>query len=175
VVDALVALIDEGCAHPTVPEVADRAGVSVRIVYHHFGGIQELLVAAVALQSDRYDDLLFTIPPRGTTELRISALCRQRRFYFEEVGPVYLMALARAHGDVGLHAVLGADRAKLRDQMSRTLAPELEARVGGGVELLDALEHATGWDAWQALRHAGIRTAPSAERVMALTVTGLLG
>ncbi len=172
--EALVALIDERNSHPTIPDVADRAGVSVRIVYHHFGGIRELLVAAVGLQADRHRDLLFTIPPRGSTHLRITALCRQRRLYFEQVTPVFLVALARARGEAGLDVLLGDDRAALREQLARTLAPELASRKEGAPELLDALELATGWDAWRALRGAGARTAPSAERVMALTATSLL-
>ena len=94
-VEALLTLVDEGGVHPTIPDVAARADVSVRTVYHHFGGIQELLVAAMELQADRYRDLLFAIPPKGSTELRITALCRQRRFYFEQVTPVFLMALTR--------------------------------------------------------------------------------
>ena len=83
------------------------------------------------------------------------------------------MALARARGEAGLDVLLGDDRAALREQLARTLAPELASRKEGAPELLDALELATGWDAWRALRGAA-RTAPSAERVMALTATSLL-
>ena len=174
-VEALLTLVDEGGVHPTIPDVAARADVSVRTVYHHFGGIQELLVAAMELQADRYRALLFAIPPKGSTELRITALCRQRRFYFEQVTPVFLMALTRARAESGLEVLLGDDRSVLRAQLAVTLAPELAARELGGAELLAALAHATGWEAWRALRGAGARTAPSAERVMALTATSLLG
>ena len=170
-----MALIDERSPHPTIPDVAARAGVSVRIVYHHFGGIQELLVAAVALQSDRHRDLVFTIPPRGAVALRVTALCRQRRMYFEQVSPVYRMAVARAGDDAALHRLLADDRAVLRAQLAATLAPELAARQIRSTEFLDALAHATGWDTWRSLRDAGGRTAPSAERVMALTAASLLG
>jgi len=175
VLTALVALIDERSPHPTIPDVAARAGVSVRIVYHHFGGIQELLVAAVARESDRHRHLMFAIPPRGSADLRITALCRQRRMYFEQVSPVYQMALARARDQVALRDLLADDRAVLRAQLASTLAPELAARPSGSTELLDALAHATGWDMWRSLRDAGDRTAPSAERVMVLTAASLLG
>jgi hypothetical protein len=84
------------------------------------------------------------------------------------------MALVRARGEPALHVLLADDRAALRAQLARTLAPELSARRTGQAELLDALAHATGWDAWQSLRDDGDRTAPSAERVMALTATSLL-
>jgi hypothetical protein len=95
--------------------------------------------------------------------------------FFERVSPVYLMALTRARGEAELHLLLADDRAVLRTQLAHTLAPELSARRSGASELLDALAHATGWDTWRSLRDAGGRTAPSAERVMALTATSLLG
>ncbi|HEY5108662.1 MAG TPA: TetR/AcrR family transcriptional regulator [Acidimicrobiales bacterium] len=172
--DALLALIREGADQPTVPVVAARAHVSARIVYYHFGGIHELLVAAVTFQSDRNRDLLFAIPPRGPSSLRISALCRQRRLYFEEITPVLGTALAKTQGQVGFRNLLADDRTLLRDQLARTLGPELRTCGDRAPETLDALEHATGWDTWRALRHVSGHSPPAAERVMAMTAAGLL-
>ena len=80
--------------------------------------------------------------------------------YFEQVSPVYRMALARARDDAALHGLLAEDRAVLRAQLAGTLAPELAARRVGSAELLDALAHATGWDAWRSLRDAGAAPPP---------------
>lgn len=168
-----MALVDEG-ARPTVPDVAQRAGVSVRTVYHHFDGVQQLLEAGVFLQSARHRGLLFTIPPHGRSELRIAALCRQRRHYFEEVTPIRRLALSRSTTGSGPGALVAADRAVLRDQLAHTLAPELGTRGDGGADLLDALEHAMDWNAWNGLREDRRRSPTSAERVMALTATSLL-
>ena len=175
VVEALVDLIDDGGTHPTAKRVAQRAGVSVRLVYHHFVGVHGLLLAAVALQSERHRHLLFAIPPRGPPELRIKALCRQRRLYFEELTPVYRVAHDRAHAEGGLDALLAGDRTVLRNQLAYTLGPELAARGSGGPELLDALEQATGWHAWRALRDVRDNSAPVAERAMAFVAERLLG
>jgi AcrR family transcriptional regulator len=172
--DALVALVDEGTTRPTVPQIARRAGVSVRTVYHQFDSIRQLLEAGVYLQATRHRAMLFTIPPRGTSELRITALCRQRRFYFEKVTPIRRFALSRASQGVTPETLADADRAILRDQLAHTLAPELDMRGDHGPDLLDALEHATGWDAWNGLRDGRARSPTSAERVMALTATSLL-
>ena len=172
--DALIDLLDEGTDHPTVPEVAVRAGVSVRIVYHHYGSVQRLLEATVAHQSARHRHLLFPIPPRGQADIRIRALCRQRRMFFEAVTPVLRLADRRSPGTAGAGGLPVADRALLRDQLARTLAPELSARGGGADDVLDALEHATSWETWRGLRDVGGHTAPSAERVMVRTVNGLL-
>jgi len=174
-VEALVDLIDGGEAHPTTKQTAHRAGVSVRLVYHHFGGVHGLLLAAMALQSERHRYLLFSIPPRGPPELRIKALCRQRRLYFEEMTPVYRLAHARAYAEADLSVLLGEDRSVLRSQLAHTLHPELRARGAAAPELLDALEQATGWDAWRALRDGLDHSAPSAERVMAFTAGSMVG
>ena len=174
-VEALVDLVDGGETHPTTKQTANRAGVSVRLVYHHFGGVHGLLLAAIALQSDRHRYLLFSIPPRGPPELRIKALCRQRRLYFEEMTPVYRVAHARPYADVDLSVLLGDDRTVLRSQLAHTLDPELRARGAAAPDLLDALEQATGWDAWRALRDGLDHSAPSAERVMAFTAGSMVG
>ena len=174
-VEALVDLIDEGETHPTTRQAAHRADVSVRLVYHHFGSVRSLLLAAVTLQSERHRDLLFAIPPRGSPTLRIKALCRQRRLYFEEITPVYRVAYARAFAEDGLGELLANDRTVLRGQLARTLAPELGSRGDASPALLDALEQITGWDAWRALRDTRDHSAPAAERVMAFTAGCLLG
>jgi AcrR family transcriptional regulator len=174
VVEALVELIGEGDNRPTTRKAAHRAGVSVRLIYHHFGGVHGLLLAAVAHQSERHRDLLFTIPPRGPPELRVKALCRQRRLYFEEMTPVYRAAHSRAHLEAGLDALFADDRTILRRQLAHTLDPELAPLQGAAPQLLDALEQATGWDTWRSLRDGGNHSAPSAERVIAFTAACLL-
>ena len=174
VLDAVVAHLGERDTEPTMIDVAARAHVSVRIVYYHFGGISDLLMSAVTFQSDRYRGLLFAIPPRGPSIIRISALCRQRRLYFEEITPALTAALAKVDRRLGLLDLLADDRTLLRDQLASTLAPELHVRGCHAPETLDALEHATGWETWRALRHSGGHSLASAERVMAITAASLL-
>ena len=174
-VEAVVELVDEGDSSPTPIQAAARAGVSVRLVYHHFRGMDRLLLAAVAFQSDRHRTILFAIPPRGTPELRIQALCRQRRLYFEEMTPIYRVAHARPQVARGLRDLLADDRTALRQQLSDTLGPEVGAHDGSNEALLDALEHATGWEAWRSLRDTHHHSAPSAERAMGFAARRLLG
>jgi len=171
--EALVDLVDDGASGPTTRQVADRAGVSLRLVFHHFRDARGLHVAAVALQSERHRDTLFAIPPRGPPDLRIRALCRQRRLYFEGLAPVYRVAAGRPGTDAALRDLLADDRERMRTQLAGTLAPEVAARGPDAESLLDALEQATGWEAWWALRFARGRTPAAAERSMAATA-GLL-
>jgi hypothetical protein len=85
------------------------------------------------------------------------------------------VARARAANGAGLDDLLAADRSALRGRLAVTLAPELEASGGASADVLDALEQATGWDAWRALRDVRGHTAPSAERAMAFTASCLIG
>jgi len=174
-VEALVDLVDQGATAPSIQQIADRVGVSVRVVFHRFDGKDELILASVALQSERHRAVLFAIPAKGPAELRVRALCRQRRLYFEEITPIYQVANALACTPDGLRQLLSDDRKVLRDQLATTLAPEVRARGPLSEELVDALERATGWDAWRALRHSEGSSVAAAERAMVFTAVHLLG
>jgi AcrR family transcriptional regulator len=173
-IEAAVLLIGEERTAPTSARTAARAGVSVRLVFHHFRGMEGLLVAAASRQSDRHRGILFAIPARGPPDLRIRALVRQRRLFFEAMAPTYRVAHDREHAVAGFERLLDDDRSVLRGQLEDTLAPEIGARAPEEAELLDALEQATGWDTWRSLRDDRHRSAPSAERVMAYAVGRLL-
>ena len=42
IADALLSLIDEGDLQPTATRIAERAGISLRLIYHHFGDLEAL-------------------------------------------------------------------------------------------------------------------------------------
>jgi AcrR family transcriptional regulator len=174
-IEALVDLVDKGATAPTTLQVADRAGVSVRLVFHHFGGKDGLILASMAFQSERHRSILFAIPAKGPAVLRIQALCRQRRLYFEEITPIYRVARSLATTADGMRQLLADDRELLRHQLAITLAPEVRARETQSEELVDALERATGWDAWRALRDSQGTSVAAAERAMTFTAVHLLG
>ena len=148
--------------------------MSVRVLFRHFHGIEGLLAPAVARQAERHRPQLFEIPPGLLPSVRIEAVCRQRRLYFEVMAPVLRIAQARAHAVAGLDDLLADDSAVSRSQLARTFGPELADRGAAAAELLDALVLATAWDAWRSLRGPGARSAAQSERVMAFTVGRLL-
>jgi len=170
-----VALVDDGADLPTTGQVAARAGVSVRVLFHHFHGTRALMVAAVVLQSERHRGVLFAVPPRGPPDLRVRALCRQRRIYFEGLAPIVRVAGARLDAARDLDALLAGDRARLQRQLASTLAPEVDARGAEAARLLEALQDATGWEAWRALRDVRGLSPAGAERAMAYAAHRLLG
>ncbi|MGH3579039.1 MAG: TetR/AcrR family transcriptional regulator, partial [Mycobacterium sp.] len=174
IVDALIDLINGGNPHPSTRQVAARAGVSLRTVYHHFGDAEILFHSAAGLHLSRHQSLVADITPQGPTDARIRAVCHQRRQLFEAIGPVLRVAHARAQWSPSLNELLVRHRARLRQQLAFTLGPEIAARVPEASVVLEALEVATGWQSWNALRFEAGRSAPSAEQFMAFSVIRIL-
>jgi TetR/AcrR family transcriptional regulator of autoinduction and epiphytic fitness len=174
IIEAMIDLIVEGHAEPTSRQVADRAGVSVRLVFHHFGDLHQLFTSAAAHQATRSLGLIGILPPHGPVETRILLICRQRRQLFEANAPLLRASYARSPGSTALTDSLAGHRTLLRRQLEVTLAPEIDARGTQAPVVLDALDVAAGWHTWSALRFDAGHSAASAEQVMVFSVSRLL-
>ena len=174
ILEALIDLVESGDPQPSARVIAERAGVARRSVFHHFADVNRLYLAAVDLQASRHGSLVVPVLPWGPLESRVGLLCHQRRELFEAVGPVLRAASARSGDPAGVDRHLGDHRVLLRRQLAETLAPELRARGTGAGVLLDALEMATGWTHWQALRFEARHPAGAAEQLMGYAVIRLL-
>ncbi len=64
VVDALLALLDEGDLKPSAERVAERAGVSLRALWANFTDLETLYAAAGQRQLERQSELTRRISPR---------------------------------------------------------------------------------------------------------------
>ena len=173
--DAVIQLIDAGHPTPTARQVAERTGVSVRTLYHHFGHLEALWTAAVERQLSHHRSLITAIPHRGPIGERIRILAHQRRRLFDVVGPVLRASEVRVPPSAALVDVLEHQRAILRDQVARTLAPELVVRGPEAPVVLDTLEAVTGWQHWNTLRCSFGYSAAQAERTVVFTVAQVLG
>jgi AcrR family transcriptional regulator len=171
IVEATISLIESGNPQPTSREVAIKAGVSVRLLFHHFEHVQMLYLGAAELQSSRTRSLIGIIPPYGPVGFRVATICHQRRQLFETITPVLRAALARTGNCTD---PLADRRALLRHQLMVGLRPEILARGKNAPVLLESLDVAAGWQSWISLRVEARRSANEAERVMAYTIAGLL-
>src|SRR6058998_3910623 len=93
VVDALLALLEAGDLRPTAERIAERAGVSLRLVFHHFNDLETLFAAAALRQMERVIPLLQRVSAEGPLGTRIEALVNQRARLYERVGNVRRAAL----------------------------------------------------------------------------------
>lgn len=168
VLEALLGLIEEGELHPTAFVVAERAGVALRTVYHHFEDVAELRATALGMQLERFRDLIRSIDAELPLEERIRLAAHQYRRLFEAMTPLRLAALVDQQTSEQVAEGLRLVREQRREQLSSTFAEELGHRRGDGRVLLDALDVLVSWDTWNYLRSSLNRPAAASERVLVL-------
>jgi TetR/AcrR family transcriptional regulator of autoinduction and epiphytic fitness len=176
VVDALLDLISEGELRPPAHRIAERAGVSLRSVFQHFTDLDSLMVEAGARHLQRIAHVFSEAPATGPLQQRLDAFIAQRVRWFEAVTPVRRAAALQEPWSPQIAAMIDQSRVMARAEVERVFAPELDMRSRADRrELLDALEGATCWPAWDALRrYSGLDVTRSAS-VMRRTVAALLG
>jgi TetR/AcrR family transcriptional regulator of autoinduction and epiphytic fitness len=174
ILDATIDLIDAGNPAPRAHQVAAQAGVSDRLVFHHFTDLDQLFAQAVERQASQYRALTTAMPAHGPAEARIRIIARQRRRLFEALGPVLRASYARLPATSALTEVLVHQRRLLRNQLEVTLRPEISARGAQAPEALETLHVITGWQSWSALRFESGHSAVEAERITVFTVDRVL-
>lgn len=171
VVEALYELFTEGNLTPTWQELAARAGRTTRAIYHHFPDLDAVVVALGEEQMRRHRTLFAAHPIEGTRDQRVDGIVAHRVELFEVVAPTRRAALTVIHSSPALRTQQASLADRLRQQLSRTFAPELSGLDSStATNVLDLLDLHTSWDTWERLR-TGQRL--SVERSLRL-VTGLV-
>jgi TetR/AcrR family transcriptional regulator of autoinduction and epiphytic fitness len=172
--EALIALLEEGDPQPTARRIAERAGVSLRLVFHHFDDLESILRDAVRIQEQRHWHQVRPVESSLPVGERVARVVRQRAVLFQATAPVRRSAGQLRHRSPTVAAELARGREWLRSQLEATFAPELEPRRPADARLLlDALEVATSWETWEQLDRLG-RPASTCRRTMeALTLAAL--
>jgi AcrR family transcriptional regulator len=174
IVDALLALIDDGELAPTAPRIAQRAGVSLRSIYQHFEDLEALFGAASARQIERVLDMATRIPPEGDVEARVEAFTVQRARILEAMTPVRRAALLQEPFSAQLRDSRRRMESLGRSEIGHLFASELDRLAPADRKEVHAgLEVASGWAAWDHMRATGLGT-DEARRVMRRTMLALL-
>jgi TetR/AcrR family transcriptional regulator, regulator of autoinduction and epiphytic fitness len=174
-VDALLALLDEGQLQPTAERISARAGVSERSLFQHFAD-REALYQAVAVQ--QYERIVPTLDPIDVSlplEERIEAFASQRGRLLETVTPVRRAALLLEPESEVVSGWLQSTRRQKAREVERVFRPELEKveQRERGV-LLAALVSASAWTAWEGLRAHQRLSEDRSRAAMRATLTALL-
>lgn len=175
IVDACIAMVEEGDLRPTAPRVAERAGVSVRSVFQHFDDLPSLHSAVTQRIGQRMSALL--VPPDTSQPLdaRTVTFVQHRTALLEAVTP--FRRAAQVHGPFApeIRLAVAEGETYLSREVEATFAPELAGRSEADRrELLDALDAATSWAAWDVLRSDRGASVERARAVVARTLTALL-
>ena len=153
VVDALLALQEEGDLEPTAQRVAARAGVALRTVFGHFSDMETLWAQAGERELAKLSVLADT--PSGDLPLdeRIDRFCASRARVLEAVLPVLRAARLREHTSAALRRnreiFAAAGDAEVAAVFATELAPLDEAER---VLALSAFHAVAGGTAWELLR-----------------------
>ncbi|GAC1443310.1 MAG: hypothetical protein NVS3B26_08880 [Mycobacteriales bacterium] len=172
VVDALLALHDDGDLTPTAQRVAAKAGVALRTVYGHFTDMETLYAEAGERELRRLYAVAEVVPQDLPLPDRIERFCRSRARVLEYLLPVMRATRIREPFSPQLARNRSRYIATADAEVERVFAPELAG--SGGPRTLDALYLATGGPAWDALRTDRHLDPSTAEAVMRRTVTALL-
>jgi AcrR family transcriptional regulator len=175
IVDALLDLVQEGDLQPTATRIAARAGLSLRLIYHHFGDLESLYHTAAARQAARLADRIEPIDPALPLPDRVDAIVTQRAEVLDWMTPVRLASLLQEPYSEELRSARDELTRAGEHQIAELFAPELDVLVGAEpAETLAALTTVLGWGMWNDLRTAG-RTSEEARAVVHRTVAALVG
>jgi TetR/AcrR family transcriptional regulator of autoinduction and epiphytic fitness len=175
VVDALLALQEEGTLAPTAQQVAARAGVALRTVFGHFSDMETLWAEAGQREMDKLADLRVVVDAELPLAERIELFCSSRSRVLEALMPVMRAARLREPTSPQLlrnrEMFIAAGDQEVREVFAAELSaldPTARARR------LDALYLALAGPAWEALRHDRGLSPAEATTVVQSTVTALL-
>jgi len=176
IVDACIALVDAGVLRPTAPQIADRAGVSVRSVFQHFDDLETLFAMVAERVIDRLAQLLVAIDGSLPCEERVTAFVTQRVQVLEAVTPIRRAAAIHAPFSAEISKRLQFGHDVLRAEIASVFATELGAVDPTERELLlDVLDISLSWPTWESLRTFDGRTVEESARVLTRMVSLAVG
>lgn len=175
VVDALLDLLGEGDLRPTAARIAERAGVSLRLVFHHFDDLEAIYSELADRQAERVKPLTVPISVALPLARRIEAFSAQRGRLLETLSPVRRAAVLMEPFRPALAKRLKHARDLMRAAAIAAFAPELSKFAADEKRTtIAALDVVTSWVAWEQMRrHQGLSEA-DARGVMAATIRALL-
>jgi TetR/AcrR family transcriptional regulator of autoinduction and epiphytic fitness len=175
VVDALLALQEEGDLAPTAQRVAERAGVALRTVFGHFSDMETLWAEAGRRELAKLGALAEVVPADLPLAERIDRFARSRARVLEALLPVMRAARLREPFSPQLLRNRAAFIAAGDEQVAAVFAAELAPLdAPARAALLDALYLASSGPAWEALRHERALSVDGATAVVRRTVRALL-
>ncbi len=171
IADALYELIGEGEPTPSAQTVADRAGVGIRTVFRLFSDMDALYATiSVRLEQDMLPMLRSGPTEDAALDERLDSMLAARVALYERFGS-YMRATHRLRAR---SEFLAAEFRKLvltlRERLARWL-PELREAPA---DLVEALDQATSFEAWDRLRIDQRLSRPRAQAAMRYAARALV-
>jgi AcrR family transcriptional regulator len=175
IIDALIALLQEGNVQPKIEDIAARAGVASRTVFGHYPDREALFAAVSSYREAHLEALMGAIDHDAPLAQRIADVVAQRARVFEWIASVRRAALLMEPFSESVHASLEGFRAAKRAELQRVFAAEIAARDATERDaLVAALGAAGSWSHWDALRTQQQLDVEAASAALALELRALL-
>ncbi|MEU6709214.1 TetR/AcrR family transcriptional regulator [Streptomyces wuyuanensis] len=174
IADAMLSLLDDGETQFPADRVAERAGVSRRLVFHHFADMGQLQDTAIARRLDQLAARIGPLPTEGPRETRVAALVEQRARILEWITPARLTMMRLENPTERVEFATRQVLDFARRRLAEVFAEELDRLPGDRrADLLNGLDAVTTWGAWYHWRSSGL-DLDAARRTMEATVHALL-
>lgn len=173
IIRAVVDLANEGDLHPPARRVADRAGVSLRNVYHHFSDIVTMRETALLSETDRHFETFPRLDRDAPLQRRVAELAAQCSALFEATGPLRRALSADPEAEQQTSSIVREWRRATRQRIRRAFERDLPSDRRARREVLDAIDAATSWANWHFLRDILGRSPSEAAAVVERAVAGV--
>ncbi|MDA8315153.1 MAG: TetR/AcrR family transcriptional regulator [Actinomycetota bacterium] len=174
IAESTLALLEERGAPPTSREIAERSGVSLRLVFHHFEDLDALYQAVHELSVERYGQLAPDVPADLPLHTRIERTVDRRATLYEAVGNLGRNSTALALSHPGVATALQSGRSMLTRLLEDTFAPEIQAAGRQRKEVAAALGVAVSLRTWDRLRRVEGLSVASSRRVVSRMLSAAL-
>jgi AcrR family transcriptional regulator len=174
VAEALMELLRAGDPDPTAKVVARRAGVSLRLVFHHFADMDDLykFVAALLLRRQWAD--MPQLSPKLSRSTRIERTVAHRAVLFEETSQIRRALVRRSPTSPAIRQALAAADDLFLQDLQATFGAELASLpTSTRSDYLGAMDTGTSWEAWERLRTTSDIPIRGARKVMSLMLEKL--
>ena len=173
--DALLSLLADGNYAPSIQEISERAGVSRRLVFHHFKDAETMHLAFMRKQTAALADLVAPIPDSLPLATRLPAFIDQRARIYEKITPTRRAGITREYVFPLFARGLQMFRAVKRAQVEAVFAPEIRScHASVQREVAVALGCAASFSTWESLRGHQQLALDEAQQAFAHILTGLL-
>jgi AcrR family transcriptional regulator len=165
IIDAALALMEEGILVATAQQIAERAGVGIRSFFRHFEDMESLSEAIDEHIRESYEALFLGGDRDGTLEERIEHAVERHADAYESVSNIVLSTQAQRWRYEVLQKNYARNQRGLRKDLDDWL-PELKSLPRARREAVDAI---ASFEMWHRLReHQGLSKKASIEIVSEL-------
>ena len=165
IIDATLALMEEGNLIPTAQQISDRAGVGIRSFFRHFEDMETLFATIDDQIRDNTEALFLGGDRDGTLEERILHAAEQRAEGFENTRNMIVSTSAQ----LWRYEILRKNYARYQRGLRKDLddwLPELKKLTRSQREAVDAI---SSFEMWHRLRyHQGLSNASAIDVIVGL-------